>query len=109
LLVISFFVVVGLQFFDGHVFELAGLEDFAALFAFDVFGILVAGHDLDLRMFALLPRGWLAGLGRRTGRHKLSAQFSFEGMEATVFCRKMAVLWNRLAQKSSPRWELTEV
>src|SRR5579862_7499816 len=38
--------------FDVHVFELAGLEDLAALFAFDEFGVFVSTHDLDAEMFA---------------------------------------------------------
>jgi len=41
--------------FDAHVLEFAGLEDFAALHAFDEFSLLVAAHDLNTRVFA----GWL--------------------------------------------------
>lgn len=39
-------------FLDGHVLELRGLEDFAALFTFDVFGVFFAGHDLNTGVFA---------------------------------------------------------
>ncbi len=38
--------------FDVHVFELAGLEDLAALFAFDEFAVFVAAHDLHARVLA---------------------------------------------------------
>ena len=39
--------------FDGHVLELAGLEDFAAFEAFDEFGVFFPGHDLHARVLAL--------------------------------------------------------
>lgn len=55
--------------FDVHVFELARLEDLAALFAFDEFGVFVAAYDLDLQVFArLLHIRVLRGDGR-LGRH----------------------------------------
>ncbi|HYM75419.1 MAG TPA: hypothetical protein VE377_05515 [Candidatus Dormibacteraeota bacterium] len=38
--------------FDIHVLEFAGLEDFAALFAFNEFRLFVAAYDLYARMFA---------------------------------------------------------
>jgi hypothetical protein len=52
-----------LGFFDIHVSEFAGFEDFAALQALDEFGIFFAGHDLDTRVLArrhgILLRGFL--------------------------------------------------
>lgn len=41
-------------FFDAHIFEFAGLEDFAAFEAFQEFRIFFAAHDLHARMFARL-------------------------------------------------------
>jgi hypothetical protein len=57
-------------FFDVHVFELAGLEDLAALFAFDEFAVFVAAHDLHARVLAGLL-DFYAWAGRlRLGGHK---------------------------------------
>jgi hypothetical protein len=55
--------------FDAHVFEFAGLEDFAALQAFHKFGIFFAAHNLHARMFARSMIGvWR--LGERLCAHK---------------------------------------
>jgi hypothetical protein len=51
--------------FDAHVFEFAGLEDFAAILAFDKFGVLVATDNLHTKVLAGLL---LAGVLRRRGR-----------------------------------------
>ena len=60
-------------FFDRHIFELARFEDVSALLAFDVFGIFIAGDDLNPRMFALFGTGsFLGGLRRLARRHKLA-------------------------------------
>jgi hypothetical protein len=40
------FGIVDVVFFDGHIFELTGFEDFAALFTFDVFDVFFASYDL---------------------------------------------------------------
>lgn len=50
-------LVAQLGFFDVHVFEFAGVEYLAAFEALHVFGIFIAGNDLDTRMFA-----WIHGL-----------------------------------------------
>ena len=50
--------------FDVHIFELTGLEDFAALFALDEFCILVAAHDLHAWMLAGLLDAYVL---RRSG------------------------------------------
>jgi hypothetical protein len=50
--------------FNAHVFEFAGLEDFAALQALQEFGIFFTAYDLHARMFA----GALAGVWRLRGR-----------------------------------------
>ncbi|HKD91219.1 MAG TPA: hypothetical protein VKB56_04925, partial [Terriglobales bacterium] len=59
----SRFLIVNLQMvFNCHVFEFAGLEDFATLLAFHEFGVFVARHNLHTRMFAgywCLARGLL--------------------------------------------------
>src|SRR5262249_28847461 len=55
--------------FDVHVFELTGLEDFAALFALDEFGILVAAYDLHARMLTRLFRTDVLRRGGRLRRH----------------------------------------
>ena len=55
--------------FDVHIFKLAGLEDFAALFALDEFGILVAAHDLHARMLAGLLDAYVLRRGGRLRRH----------------------------------------
>jgi hypothetical protein len=50
-------------FFDVHILEFAGLENFAAILAFHEFGILIAADNLHAKV--------LAGLGnvlRRRGR-----------------------------------------
>jgi len=57
-------LVAQLGFLDVHVFEFAGVEYFAAFEALYVFGIFIAGNDLDTRMFAwihvlALIGGWL--------------------------------------------------
>jgi hypothetical protein len=47
--------------FDRHVFEFTGLEDFAALFALDEFGVFFTGHDLHARVLTLIhfaSLGW---------------------------------------------------
>jgi hypothetical protein len=57
-------------FFDVHVLELAGLEDLAALFAFDEFAVFLAAHDLHARVLAGLL-DFYAWAGRlRLGGHK---------------------------------------
>jgi hypothetical protein len=50
--------------FDVHVFELAGLEDLAAVFALYELGVFVAAHDLHTRM---LTRLRFSGVLRRRG------------------------------------------
>jgi hypothetical protein len=47
--------------FDGHILELAGIEDFAALDALDKLGVFFSGHDLYTRMLALFHIGSLLG------------------------------------------------
>ena len=47
--------------FDGHILELAGIEDFAALEALDKLGVFFSGHDLHTRMLALFHVGFLLG------------------------------------------------
>src|SRR5580698_8915319 len=57
--------------FDVHVLELAGLEDLAALFAFDEFAVFLAAHDLHARVLAGLL-DFYAWAGRlRLGGHKI--------------------------------------
>jgi hypothetical protein len=52
--------------FDNHVLELAGLEDVAALEAFDKFGIFLARYNLDTWVLALIHgASLLGGLRRR--------------------------------------------
>jgi hypothetical protein len=41
-------------FFDAHVLEFAGLEDFAALEALHELGVFFAAHDLHARVLARL-------------------------------------------------------
>ena len=48
----SLFVVFGELFFDGHVTELAGLEHFAAEFAFHVLGVFITAHHPHARVLA---------------------------------------------------------
>ena len=57
------------SFLNVHVFEFAGFEDVAALYAFHELSVLVAAHDLNARVFARLPwaRIWLR---RRLQSHK---------------------------------------
>ena len=47
----GFFLLV-LRFFDGHIAELAGVEDFSAIEALDVFGIVFTRDNADSRVFA---------------------------------------------------------
>src|SRR6059058_3692017 len=44
--------VVGDLLFNVHVLEFTGLEDFAALQAFHVFGVIIARNDLHARVLA---------------------------------------------------------
>jgi hypothetical protein len=46
--------VVRRGFFDGHVLEFTGFEDFAALEALNKLRVLFARHDLNTRMLTLL-------------------------------------------------------
>jgi hypothetical protein len=46
-------------FFDAHVLEFAGFEDFAALKAFHELGVFLAAHDLHARVLARLLPGVL--------------------------------------------------
>jgi hypothetical protein len=46
-------------FFDAHVLEFAGLEDFAAFETFHELGVFIAAHDLHPRMLARLLPGVL--------------------------------------------------
>jgi len=39
-------------FFNRHVLQFARLENFSTFLAFHIFGLLVAGDDLNLRMLA---------------------------------------------------------
>ena len=48
----SLFIEIVLLAFDLHVSELAGLKNLAAIFAFDVLGVLIAGDDADSGMRA---------------------------------------------------------
>jgi hypothetical protein len=50
--------------FDVHVLELAGLEDFAAVLAFDELGVLIAAYDLHAKMLARLRLDVLRRRGR---------------------------------------------
>jgi hypothetical protein len=52
---LRFLVEVG--FFDRHVFEFTGFEDFAALEALDEFGVFLTGNDLHARVFTRC-HGW---------------------------------------------------
>jgi hypothetical protein len=66
------FVVRIFLFFDRHILQFAGFENLSALLAFHVFGFLVAGDDLYLRVLALLGTDLLlGGLRRLARRHKL--------------------------------------
>jgi hypothetical protein len=57
--------------FDGHVLELTGIEDFAALQALYKFGVFVPRDDLDTRVFALSHAfALIVGWSRRDGSHK---------------------------------------
>jgi hypothetical protein len=57
-------VVAQFGFFNIHVFELAGIKDFAAFGALDELGVFFAGHHLHTGMLAranvllLLRRQW---------------------------------------------------
>jgi len=63
-------------FLDVHVFEFAGFEDFAALFALDKLGVGVAAYDLHTRVLAGL-RGACAWTCRgRSNCHKPGSAFS---------------------------------
>jgi len=64
-------LVLQLGLFDGHVAELAGIEDVAAIQAHDKFSILVARDDLHTGVLAVTRRTVPGGrLRRRDGRHK---------------------------------------
>jgi len=78
------------HFFNGHVFKFAGLEDVATFFAFHVFGIFVAGNDLDTGMFALIPADFPRGLRRLARRHTLPT-LVLRSITGTTFRPKMAV------------------
>ena len=77
--------------FDGHVFEFAGLKNFAAFQAFDKFSVLFSGYDAHTRMPAKLFRrvllgGWtwawwiLARLHIRTMAHSARAGWRIAGI-----------------------------
>ena len=83
-----FFVKV-LELFDRHIFEFAGFEDFAALLAFDIFGVFVARYNLHPGVLALVGADFL----RRSssdGVHKLQALILTAG-RVDIDRRKMAV------------------
>jgi hypothetical protein len=50
---LGYFLILGI-FFDGHVFELAGLEDFTTFETLYEFRILVTGDDLHARVLAFI-------------------------------------------------------
>jgi hypothetical protein len=56
--------------FDVHVFEFTGLEDLAAVFALDEFGVFVAADDLHTRMLARLRFTDVLRRRGRLGSHK---------------------------------------
>ena len=77
--------------FDGHVFEFAGLKNFAAFQAFDKFSVLFPGYDAHTRMPAKLFRrvlleGWawvrwiLTRLHIRTMAHSARADRRISGI-----------------------------
>src|SRR5436853_3801088 len=65
-------VAGGGAFFDGHIFELTGFEDLAALEALHELGVLFTGHDLHARVGAgIWHRCFLAGGIRGWSRLRL--------------------------------------
>src|SRR3954451_2952880 len=56
--------VVGDLFFDVHVLELAGLEDFSALQTLDVLSFFIARDDLHARVLARFIHWFLRGRAR---------------------------------------------
>jgi hypothetical protein len=86
---------------DLHVLEFTGLKDLPALLALDIFGVLIARHDLDLRMLALFGTdfllGWLGGMARR---HKASRTGGFE--KGTVFMEIGRILRPPVQKVKSP-------
>src|SRR6266849_6233176 len=94
-------------FFDGHVFEFAGFEDFTALQAFDEFFVFLAGHDLHTRVLALCHVTSLLGeLGRRGWSHKSGCWISLF-RAARGFSPEFGGILDRLEALSSPSIDLS--
>jgi hypothetical protein len=55
-------------FFDCHVLELAGFEDFAAFLAFHEFGVFITRNNLHARMLALILHAVTQAVGWRVLR-----------------------------------------
>jgi hypothetical protein len=51
-------------FFDVHILEFAGFEDFAAVLAFNEFGVLIAADNLHAKVLAGLLGDVLSRRGR---------------------------------------------
>ena len=96
----SFRGVVLRAFFNAHIFEFAGLEDFAALKAFHEFGIFVPAHNLHPWMFAGLLAGVRRARKRRRG-HKYGTITLIEYAEETIRWEFPGIL-DLLLQLSSP-------
>jgi hypothetical protein len=60
--------------FDIHIAEFAGIEDVAALDAFNKFGVFIARDDLHAGVLTLGGRCLLGGRFRLDGRHKADNQ-----------------------------------
>ena len=88
---------------DLHVLEFTGLEDLTALFALDVFRVLIARDDLNLWMLAWfgnhLLLGWLCGIARR---HKLRELECFE--KGTRFYRNWPYFETAGLESQAPKW-----
>ena len=94
-------------FFDGHVFEFAGFEDFTALQAFDEFFVFLAGHDLHTRVLALCHVTSLLGeLGRRGWSHKSGCWISLFRAVRGISPEFGGIL-DRLIRLSSPSLDLS--
>ncbi|ABF39492.1 hypothetical protein Acid345_0487 [Candidatus Koribacter versatilis Ellin345] len=85
-------------FFDVHIFELAGLEDLAALKALDEFGVLVTRDDRDARVAARLWHGVVERLGGLVGQ---SDRIHTEARERGEFLAECGVFFNRRRGLSS--------
>lgn len=100
-----------LRLFDPHILELARFEYVAALFALDIFRILIPRNDLYLRMLAKFPAdlllcgGLLSGDLRRLGLRRTVRRHSCREVCLTggaVDFSKLAVFCGGSVHLSSP-------